>query len=186
MHKRLYWTQLLTGIGIGLIIASLIWIFFPDIFSNLAPLNESGNEVVYYDVSGYDFDVPRLTIPEELLEIKNSESSVDKEFLIGKITEMDDINDADLIAEMKNVLKNSDQASNNKEFDNSVMIEFVVEPGDSADIIALNLQKRGIIENAEEFLQIVRLGRLDRRLRAGSYLWHKGMDITEFVNQLIK
>lgn len=35
MHKGLYWSQLITGIGIGLIVAALVWIFVPQFFPGL-------------------------------------------------------------------------------------------------------------------------------------------------------
>lgn len=44
MHNKLYWSQLITGIGIGLIIAALIWIFVPQIFPGLEDSLSQGEE----------------------------------------------------------------------------------------------------------------------------------------------
>ena len=56
MHKGLYWAQLILGIGIGLVIGSLVWIVSPH--PGEAVTYSPGSGSGYYDTSDFQLDGP--------------------------------------------------------------------------------------------------------------------------------
>ena len=71
MRKGLYWSQLILGIGIGLVLTALVWIsineFYPQLFQPTVQQTVSSlpqREIVYYEYPYFEFKTPELTLPE--------------------------------------------------------------------------------------------------------------------------
>lgn len=134
MHKGLYWSQLVAGIGIGLILVALIWIF-ANHFAEEKRVQDMQikREIVCYNISNLSLDAAELTL--------------------AKIAE--------------------DQ-----------LIEFIINPGDTAEIIAANLEDQEIIKNKNVFLKIVAELGLTRKLRSGKFFLKTNSNIDEIVAKL--
>lgn len=172
MSKGLYWSQLFLGIGLGLMIASMVWLFYPHFF----PEHEvQTRDVVYYNRSDLSLGDYQLTLPGD------KDYVLPKEYaLTGASLEMTKgLEIGQLLAE------NSDSQIGEDELLLSE-IEIFIHPGETAEDIAHKLLNNGIIQEAEEFLQIVRQKRLDRKLRAGCYLITKEIDLYDFIDQLTR
>lgn len=171
MSKGLYWSQLFLGIGLGLMIASMIWLFYPHFFPDY---EVQTRDVVYYNRSDLSLGDYQLTLPGDkdyLLPkeytLTGASLEVTKDLEIGQL-----------------LVENSDS----KIGEDGLLseIEIFIHPGETAEDIAYKLLNNGIIQEAEEFLQIVRQKRLDRKLRAGSYLITKETDLYDFIEQLTR
>lgn len=166
MSKGLYWSQLLLGIGVGFIIASSVWILLPE-------EEQLTREIIYYNSSDLSLGHRRLTLPgEEVFSpAENSVTGASLEVTKGLQIGL-------LLAEGSSQIgKTQEQLAE---------IEIFIQPGETAADIAQKLLEKGIIKEDEEFLQIVREKRLDRKLRAGSYLITVDTDLDDFIEKLIR
>lgn len=171
MSKGLYWSQLFLGIGLGLMIASMVWLFYPHFF----PEHEvQTRDVVYYNRSDLSLGDYQLTLPDDKDYVLPKEYALTGASL--EVTKGLEI--GQLLADNYDSKIREDELLSE--------IEIFIHPGETAEDIAHKLLNNGIIQEAEEFLQIVRQKRLDRKLRAGSYIISKETDLYDFIEQLTR
>ncbi len=210
MHKGLYWNQMITGIGIGLILAALVWIsvnqFFPEESEVLVLQTE--REIVYYQELGLTgLSFPELSLPvskisERELAVSELKSNyvlipdvvtrateeVPDEVLDGWNNKKNDetLIEQSMLEEFAAVKLEPDLVKEEKKMVNKLdWVQFVVMPGESADNIATRLHKEGLV-NGKQFLRYVNRNHLDRRLRFGIFKLRVGMEIEEIVEKLTK
>lgn len=65
-------------------------------------------------------------------------------------------------------------------------IEFIVESGDTSEMVSKKLEEMGIIEDCEEFRQFVRDKGMDKGIRVGAYRLSSGLDYDTILYILTK
>ncbi|AZR73852.1 hypothetical protein BBF96_10910 [Anoxybacter fermentans] len=209
MYKGFYWSLLITGIGIGLVIAALIWVFSDQFYpGDGKTVIKPEREIVYYQISRFRLDIPDLNYPEPIEEpnpepepisdIKTESEPVEfnPEFIKPDIESVEEpdlephpMSNTEPVPEPVTKSVQVSDANPVPEHTEPVLepirwVEFEVKPGDLAVDIARRLAEKEIVDE-KEFLRIVKLLNLDRKLRVGRYQFRKGANIYEIIAELM-
>ena len=65
-------------------------------------------------------------------------------------------------------------------------IRFVISSGQGSDVIAANLQKAGLIDDAAAYDDFLCEKGYDKKLRAGEHVIHAGADKEEIAKELMR
>src|SRR5262245_24408274 len=68
--------------------------------------------------------------------------------------------------------------------DSHTTVHFVVNKGDLADDVAINLAKAGLIRNSDAFRLYARYKKLDNHIQAGVYNLTADMTMDQIINKL--
>ena len=145
MRKGLYWSQLILGIGIGLILTTSGWIFIkeyypefiePTVQTTVKP--EIKREIVYYEYPYYEFETPQLSLPE----IDEKEEELDT----GKKTTHDPISEP-----VKETKETKNRALKNIDLELGIhdLISSLIE--NSSEVKSI---EKKVKVNDEEFLEL--------------------------------
>ncbi|MCK4257464.1 MAG: hypothetical protein KAX49_00705 [Halanaerobiales bacterium] len=200
MHKGVYWSQVITGIGIGLILAALVWISVEkfDPVTEVPIVQPERGIVHYQEIDMVGVETPELKLPHELKSIymivpdvvtRATSEVPDEEFEVAsaeeekeKLQPVEEEIEEKIFSDVK---LESKLALEVQKVDEEVWIQFVVKPGESAESIAVRLHKEKFI-NGKDFINYVNRNKLDRKLQFGIFTLQKGMEIEEIVAEFTR
>ncbi|MBU5314110.1 endolytic transglycosylase MltG [Tissierella carlieri] len=160
MDKKIKITYLFLGVGIGIIIASTLYSFYP--------------KIEYIDLT--DDIIMERARSLGMVGLKESIDVINKEELADEENTMESAND-----EMKEVQKDIEEIKAEVE-----EREIVVESGSSLTRVSKQLYNANLIDNIDEFISFVKDKKLDKKIVTGSYKIELNSSYDEIIEILTK